>query len=210
MSWENNRVQLKSDWNTNGYIIVKNFMSVEEVGNLRSEIQRYISDVVDGVPDHEVMYEEKGKPETLKRLGHMSRYDDYFLKLINTDRFVELAETLLDGKANPQYCQLFNKPARVGIETPPHQDAYYIPLEPNEALTMWLALNDVDEGNGCLRYVPGAHRKGVRPHQATNVYGFSQGITDFGKADLEGEVACPAAIGDVVIHPWSMVHRAES
>ena len=71
MSWENNRVQLKSDWNTNGYIIVKNFMSVEEVGNLRSEIQRYISDVVDGVPDHEVMYEEKGKPETLKRLGHM-------------------------------------------------------------------------------------------------------------------------------------------
>lgn len=209
MTWESNKSQLKSDWDKNGYVVVKNFMSSEDVSNLRTEIDRYISNVAQSVPENEVMYEDNEKPETLKRLGHMSRYDDYFLKLINTNRFVNLAETLLGGAVNPQYCQLFNKPARVGIQTPPHQDAYYIPLEPNEALTMWLALNDVDEENGCLRYVPGAHKKGVRPHQASNVYGFSQGITNFGKTDFKNEVACPAAIGDVVVHHWSMVHRAD-
>ena len=209
MTWENNKSQLKSDWDKNGYVVVRNFMSSKDVSNLRSEIERYISTVAQSVPENEVMYEDNAKPETLKRLGHMSRYDDYFLKLINTNRFVNLAETLLGGMVNPQYCQLFNKPARVGIQTPPHQDAYYIPLKPNEALTMWLALNDVDEENGCLRYIPGAHKKGIRPHQASNIYGFSQGITDFGKNDLEKEVACPAAIGDLVIHHWSMVHRAD-
>ena len=209
MNWESNKTQLKTHWDTNGYVVVKNFMNLEDVSNLRKEIERYISDVVPNVPENEVMYEDNQKTETLKRLGHMSWYDDYFSKLINTDRFVNLAETLLGGPVNPQYCQLFNKPAKVGVQTPPHQDAYYIPLEPNEALTMWLALNDVDEENGCLRYVSGAHKKGIRPHQASNVYGFSLGITDFGKTDLENEVSCPAAIGDVVIHHWSMVHRAD-
>ena len=209
MAKEMNKAQLKSDWDLNGYVVVPNFMNIGEVSDLRTEIERYISNVVQNVPENEVMYEDNQKPETLKRLGHMSRYDEYFSKLINTERFIELAEVLLGGPVNPQYCQLFNKPAGVGVETPPHQDAFYIPLEPNEALTMWLALNDVDEGNGCLRYVPGAHKKGIRPHQASNVYGFSQGITDFGKIDLESEVACPAKVGDLVVHHWSMVHRAD-
>jgi len=209
MTWQDNPLQLKKDWDENGYAVVRNFMSVEEVGELRAEIERYIAEIVPEVPEYEVMYEDKAKPETLKRLGHMSKYDDYFANLVQTGRFVELAGTLLGGEVIPQYCQLFNKPARVGIQTPPHQDAYYIPLEPNEALTMWLALNDVDEENGCLRYVPGAHRKGIRPHQASNVFGFSQGISDFGEAERATEVACPAAVGDVVIHHWSMVHRAD-
>ena len=26
-------------------------------------------------------------------------------------------------------------------------------LEPNEAVTLWIALDDIDEENGCMRYV---------------------------------------------------------
>ena len=56
------------------------------------------------------MYDVKGQPETLKRLGHMSKYDEYFSDLIHTGKFTALAELLLDGDVVPQYCQLFNKP----------------------------------------------------------------------------------------------------
>ena len=115
---------------------------------------------------------------------------------------------MLDGDVVPQYCQLFNKPARVGVETPAHQDSYYIPLTPNEALTMWLALDNVDEQNGCLRYVSGAHKRPIRPHGPTEIFGFSQGVTDYGEDDYAGEVPVPAEPGDVAIHHWQMVHRA--
>ncbi len=208
MDWHENSAQLKADWDRDGYVVVRQFMSEGEVTTLRGEIDRYIADVLPGVPELEVMYEEPGKPETMKRLGHMSRFDGYFEGLINTGKFVELAELLLGARVDPQYCQLFNKPARVGVETPPHQDGFYIPLLPQSALTMWLALNETDEENGCLRYVRGAQLRGVRPHSPTQVVGFSQGIVDFGDADLADEVPVPASPGDVLIHHWLMIHRA--
>ncbi len=75
---------------------------------------------------------------------------------------------------------------------------------------MWLALNEADEENGCLRYIPGAHKRGIRPHQLTQIVGFSQGITDFGENDLSSEKAIPAKPGDLLVHHWVMVHRAEA
>ena len=159
MGWQDSQADIKSHWHENGWVAVRGFLNDEEVGALRTEIGRYIEEVVPTVPEYEVMYDVKGQPETLKRLGHMSKYDEYFSDLIRTGKFTALAELLLDGDVVPQYCQLFNKPARVGVETPAHQDSYYIPLTPNEALTMWLALDTVDEGNGCLRYVSGAHKR---------------------------------------------------
>ena len=138
----------------------------------------------------------------------MSKYDEYFSDLIHTGKFMALAELLLGGDVAPQYCQLFNKAARVGVETPAHQDSYYIPLQPNEALTMWLALDTADEENGCLRYISGAHKLPVRPHGPTEIFGFSQGVTDYGDADYAAEVPVPAEPGDVAIHHWQMVHRA--
>jgi len=61
--------------------------------------------------------------------------------------------------------QWFNKPAKMGTETPPHQDGFYFMLEPNHAVTMWLALDVADAENGCMRYIPRSHLGGIRPHK---------------------------------------------
>jgi phytanoyl-CoA hydroxylase len=74
---------------------------------------------------------------------------------------------------------------------------------------MWLALDDVDEENGCVRYVRGSHREAMRPHAASGVLGFSQGMTDFGTDDdLANEVALPAKPGDLLVHHAMTIHRA--
>jgi len=41
-----------------------------------------------------------------------------------------------------------------------HQDANYWPITPARAITAWLAVDDVDVGNGCMRFVTGSHRHG--------------------------------------------------
>ena len=75
---------------------------------------------------------------------------------------------------------------------------------------MWLALDEVDEENGCVRYVPGSHRRGMREHGSTGTLGFSQGITDFPNADdKEHEIACPASPGDLLAHHAMTIHRAD-
>jgi hypothetical protein len=42
-----------------------------------------------------------------------------------------------------------------------HQDAAYWPLTPTKSCTVWLAIDDADSGNGCMRFIPGSHRSGV-------------------------------------------------
>lgn len=75
-------------------------------------------------------------------------------------RFEKLASILLHDEVIGKNIQYFNKPPKIGKPTPAHQDGYYFMLEPNEAVTMWMALEPVDEENGCVRYVKGSHKKG--------------------------------------------------
>jgi ectoine hydroxylase-related dioxygenase (phytanoyl-CoA dioxygenase family) len=41
-----------------------------------------------------------------------------------------------------------------------HQDASYWPLTPSKTVTLWLAIDDSDTGNGCMRVIPGSHWRG--------------------------------------------------
>lgn len=130
-------------------------------------------------------------------------------------RFEHLASVLLAEAVVGKNMQYFNKPpraasGRIGQPTPAHQDGYYFMLDPNEAVTMWLALEPVDEANGCVRYVRGSHLRGLRPHGRTGVLGFSQGMTDFGTPeDLENEVYFPTQPGDLLVHHSLTIHRAD-
>ena len=53
---------------------------------------------------------------------------------------------------------IFGKPARTGLETPWHQDGDYYPIRPLETLSVWIALDDADRENGCMRFIPGSHK----------------------------------------------------
>jgi phytanoyl-CoA hydroxylase len=75
---------------------------------------------------------------------------------------------------------------------------------------MWMALDHVDEENGCVRYLRGSHLDGMRPHERTQTLGFSQGIVDFGKNETREEVPCPAKPGDLLAHHALTVHWADA
>jgi phytanoyl-CoA hydroxylase len=144
---------------------------------------------------------------------NVSRFlEDVLPKLPSEHVFYEeRAEQLLGARAIPRNIQYFNKPPSIGKPTPPHQDGHYFMLDPCEAVTMWLALDDVDEQNGCVRYSAGSHRRGMREHAPTGTLGFSRGITDYPQpADLENEVACPARPGDLLVHHAMTIHRADN
>jgi hypothetical protein len=56
--------------------------------------------------------------------------------------------------------QVFCKPAETGREVPWHQDGQYWPIRPLATCSAWIALDDVDAENGCMRFIPGSHRSG--------------------------------------------------
>lgn len=48
-----------------------------------------------------------------------------------------------------------------------HQDASYWPLTPSKTVTVWLAIDDADRENACMRFIPGSHRLGHLTYRLT-------------------------------------------
>ncbi len=192
-----------------GYVAVSPLFDGDEMAEIKAEMARYIRDVVPTMPDARVYYEDKRDPSSLKQVQKLFEYDGYFSDLMN-GVICRLAETVLDDDVVPVNMQYFNKPAGIGQATPPHQDGYYFHLTPCEAVTGWLALDDVDEENGCIHYVGGSHRADrFRPHGQTGVLGFSQGITDFDtSSDKACSVAFPGPSGMFLMHHARTIHWA--
>lgn len=193
-----------------GFILLPGFLDPDEVALSKRHLDDIITNHTPNMPPESAFYEDPADPATLKQIQHLYNYSGYFHAMMFGSRFEALASILLDDAVVPKNMQYFNKPPLVGKPTPPHQDGYYFMLEPNEAVTMWLGLDAVDEENGCVRYVKGSHLGGMRPHGRSGVLGFSQGMTDFGTAgDLSREVWFPTGPGDLLVHHSLTIHRAD-
>jgi len=190
-------------------VIVRQFLAPDDFAELRAQLDRYVRDVVPTLPDSDAFYVDKSRPETLKQMQHMVG-DPYFREYARNPKWAALARELVGEEVDCQGPEWFNKPPGTASPTPPHQDNYYFCLKPPNVVTIWLALDPVDEDNGCLRYVAGSHRRGIRPHGRSNVLGFSQGITDYGPGDQADEVQIHLRPGDAVAHHGETIHRADA
>ena len=201
-----NEVELRAAYDRDGYVAIREFVSGEALTELVEHVERFIRDIVPQLPREHAFYEDKADPSSLKQIQKMGEHDPWFHDLVMDSPFQRLAELLIGAPVAPQNLQYFCKPPGVGRPTPPHQDGYYFMLDPCEAVTLWLALDHVDEENGCVRYVRGSHRGGMRGHGRTDTLGFSQGIGDYAPAE---EDALQAAPGDLLAHHAMTIHRAD-
>ncbi len=201
---------LKAYFDDNGYVIVRSFLDAEEVEELQLETKLFIEEKVPYLPEEVVYCENKEDLSTLKQVQKIYEHDERFMKLANSEKVVGLAEELLGGEVALQNMQYFNKIPHMGQATPAHQDGYYFMIKPQNAVTMWLSLGQADATNGAVCYVPGSHKKGIRPHGRTGTLGFSQGITDWSEEDGLACIQMEANAGDMLVHHSLMIHRANN
>ncbi|MBC8351014.1 MAG: phytanoyl-CoA dioxygenase family protein [Planctomycetes bacterium] len=200
---------VKQRYHRDGFVVVYKFLDGDQLQLLNANLDRYINEIVPNLPPSDAFYQDRSRPETLKQLQHMGQ-DSFFDAYRRNESWNQLAELLIGEPAEAQGAEWFNKPPGTEHLTPAHQDNYYFCLRPANVATLWLALDPIDEENGCLRYIPGSHHQGIRPHAATKVLGFSQGITDYGADDATKEQVIALEPGDLVVHHGETIHRADA
>ena len=159
----------------------------------------------------EVYYVDKSNKETLMQMQKLEEYDNFFYELFHNSKIKDLAANALGEDVVPRAMEYFNKPPGKSNPTPPHQDGYYFNLDNDKAVTGWLALEDVDDENGCIHYVRGSHKEAYRPHGRSEILGFSQGVTDFGtEEDKKNTVKFEGKAGMFLMHDAKIIHFASS
>lgn len=77
--------------------------------------------------------------------------------LLTHPRIVAYVQDLLGEDVIAWGSHFFCKMPGDGKRVSWHQDASYWPLTPSKAVTAWLAIDDADVENACMRYIPGTH-----------------------------------------------------
>jgi non-heme Fe2+,alpha-ketoglutarate-dependent halogenase len=87
--------------------------------------------------------------------------------LLTHPRIVALVADLLGENVVAWGSHFFCKMPGDGKRVSWHQDASYWPLTPSKAVTVWLAIDDADVENACMRFIPGSHRLGHLTYKLT-------------------------------------------
>ena len=96
--------------------------------------------------------------------------------------------------------QVQYKPAAIGGVNMWHQDAPLWPvLRPMTEVSAWVALDDVDEANGCMSMVPGSHGWGDRMAYLQTLGSFDDLPEEF-EGHQVSERTCPVRAGEVHFH----------
>src|SRR5688572_102716 len=99
------------------------------------------------------------------------------------------------------------KPARIGSETPWHQDeAYWDEAVLHESVSIWIPLQEATLENGCMWFLPGTHKLPVKPHHSLNNDPRIHALEIEEEVDMEKAVACPIPAGGCTIHHCRTYH----
>lgn len=190
-----------------GFVVVRKFLSGPPLRKLTDALDRYYKTVVPTLPPEFAYYEDAASPNSLRQLNNPHLQDPFFLSLLGAEPWASLAEEILGEEADCCGMQVHDKPPGFPYPTPPHQDNSSMALQPPNAAAMWLAIDQSDEENGCLRYVRGSHRTGLRPHITAPVVGFCRRIEPYLATDRSDEVPIYLNPGDLVAHHPLTIHR---
>ena len=131
--------------------------------------------------------------------------------LAMTPRILDYAEDLVGETLICEMTHYFCKMPGDIKKVSWHQDASYWPLTPSKVVTIWLAIDDVDEENGPMTVIPGSHRHGQIPFENStkaerNVLG--QTVLD---PDRWGGSPVPFVMkaGQISMHTDLLLHGSE-
>lgn len=147
-------------------------------------------------------------PGDIREWHHTSTY---LYEIVMNPRILDLVEGILGPNFYVWGSHFFIKEPRTPGTVPWHQDAYYWPLSPCNTVTAWIAFDDVDEGNGGMKLIPGSHKGGLMKHgqtgdaNATLSLGLADG-SDFSPADA---VQFRLKAGEVSLHDDRAIHGSE-
>lgn len=134
-------------YNRDGYIKGIHIFDEDEI----AEHRRFFDQLLERVLD-------SGKSQYSISTAHAAYGMVY--DLITHPRIVACVKDILGenvvGWGSHYFCKLPGDGKNVSW----HQDASYWPLTPSKTVTCWLAIDDADTENACMRFIPGSHLHG--------------------------------------------------
>ena len=92
-----------------------------------------------------------------------------------------------------------------------HQDASYWPMTPSKTATVWLAIDDADVDNACMRFIPGSHHHGHLTYKLSEEDENNVLFQTVPTAEQYGEpIDVELKAGEISIHSDMLLHGSNA
>lgn len=170
------------------------------------------ADLIQEASDHVAWLQQKHPELRPEHLGHVLMTDDpFWVRLVGDDRLLDIVEPFIGPNIALFASHYICKPPLEGQPVLWHQDGSYWPLEPMEVITIWLAVDDSDPENGCMRVIPGSHRMDLQALQrTTEIPNVLSSQIDPALVDESKAVDIVVKAGGVSVHHPNIIHGSNA
>ena len=197
-------------YDENGYLLVKGLLTRAEAATYRAHAHALIERLsahrnVDATWGSARKAVEQAQATKLLHCHDVQFYDAAFGRLIVDERLTEAAADII-GSPNVQlhHNKLFIKPPEKGSPFPMHQDYPFFPHARHSMIAAIIHFDDAPLEKGCVRVVPGSHKRGPIEHQPEGSWHLP-----FEQYPLKSSVPCEAAAGDVLLFSYLTIHGSD-
>ncbi|MBA62774.1 MAG: phytanoyl-CoA dioxygenase family protein [Planctomycetaceae bacterium] len=186
-------------YNEKGYISNLDVFSKGEANELREYFDELLDEVIKSGGDSYSI--------STAHLKHVRVYD-----LLKHPAIVNYVKDILGDNVVGWGSHFFCKMPHDGKAVSWHQDASYWPLTPSKTATVWLAIDDTDHENACMRFIPKSHLHGHLEWHESNAEEnnvLNQTVSNalnFGESPVDNELKA----GQMSIHNDLLLHGSNA
>ncbi len=185
-------------YNHDGYVKGMRIFSSEEIDDIRAYFDALLSRVL-----------ESGGDSYSISTAHVS-YGRVW-DLLNDKRIVAHVKDILGPDVIGWGSHFFCKMPRDGKRVSWHQDASYWPMSPSKTVTVWLAIDDADTQNACMRFIPSSHQYGHMTYHLSERDENNVLFQTVPNAEEYGDpVDVALSAGEISMHSDMLLHGSEA
>lgn len=185
-------------YNHDGFVRPITIYSLEEITGIRGYFDRLLqATIASGGNSYSI---------STAHMKYAGVYD-----ILTNPRIVDCVADLLGDDVVAWGSHFFCKMPGDGRAVAWHQDASYWPLTPSWAVTVWLAIDDADLENGCMKFIAGSQHSGHLTYRRSSPEEHNVLDQTVDNAETFGVVvADELKAGQVSIHNDLLLHGSEA
>ena len=189
---------LAETYRRDGFVFPIEVLSEAEAGSIRADLEAAEAEVADD-PERSALLR-----------GSVNHLLPSFDALVRNEKLLAVAAGVLGPDILVWSAGLFTKEAHSPKVVTWHQDLTYWGLDDVEETTGWVALSPATVASGCMRFVPGSHRRRIVPHVDTFAADnqLSRGQEIAVEVDEDDGVAVELRTGQASLHHGHLFHAS--
>ena len=191
-------------YNRDGFCTIRSFITRKKVKELNLKINNFFISKSKKLQGKDINF----TGNKINSIHDVDKFDNYFKKFSKQKSILKTIKKFLNTAVEFRKAEIFAKPAKVGLSSPFHQDNFYWAVKNNNALTVWIALDQSNKQNGGVTYLKGSHKVGLVKHVASFAPGSSQKIDNkvLKKFKFFKKITPSLRPGDALIHHCLIFH----